>query len=242
MLSQGTIIAKASGGGNAAICLFRLSGSNAIPMVSRCFNAKSERKWKKQKSHTLHLGILHRDGAPIDEVLVSIFKNPNSYTGEDVVEISSHGSNFIQEEILRLFIDQGAQPAKPGEFTLRAFLNQKMDLSQAEAVADLIMSETKAAHEVALNQMRGGYTAEIGHLRQKLMDFASLITLELDFSEEDVAFADRTDLRQLLEDLKSKIKTLIDSFQYGSVIKKRCPRSHCREAQCGKIITAQCYA
>ena len=234
MLSQGTIIAKASGGGNAAICLFRLSGSNAIPMVSRCFNAKSERKWKKQKSHTLHLGILHRDGAPIDEVLVSIFKNPNSYTGEDVVEISSHGSNFIQEEILRLFIDQGAQPAKPGEFTLRAFLNQKMDLSQAEAVADLIMSETKAAHEVALNQMRGGYTAEIGHLRQKLMDFASLITLELDFSEEDVAFADRTDLRQLLEDLKSKIKTLIDSFQYGSVIKKGVPVAIVGKPNAGK--------
>ena len=145
------------------------------------------------------------------------------YTGENIVEISCHGSNFIQEEILRLFIAKGAQHAKPGEFTLRAFLNKKMDLSQAEAVADLIASESKAAHEIAINQMRGGYAEEISQLRQKLLDFASLITLELDFAEEDVAFADRVELRNLIDSLQSKIKSLLDSFQYGSVIKKGVP-------------------
>ena len=170
----------------------------------------------------------------MDEVLVSIFKAPHSYTGENVVEISCHGSNFIQEEILRLFISIGAQPAKPGEFTLRAFLNKKMDLSQAEAVADLIVSESKAAHEVAMNQMRGGYTAEIAQLRQKLLDFASLITLELDFAEEDVAFADRTALKDLLGSLQSKIKSLLDSFQYGSVIKKGVPVAIVGKPNAGK--------
>jgi tRNA modification GTPase len=234
MINQGTIIAKATGSGSAAISMFRISGSESIAMISQCFKAKSPKKWEKQKSHTVHLGLLNWDGATIDEVLVSIFKAPHSYTGENVVEISCHGSSFIQEEILRLFISLGAQPAKPGEFTLRSFLNQKMDLSQAEAVADLIVSESKAAHEVALNQMRGGYTAEIAHLRQKLMDFASLITLELDFSEEDVAFADRTALNLLLEELQSKIKSLLDSFQYGSVIKKGVPVAIVGKPNAGK--------
>ena len=234
MINPGTIIAKASGSGNAAVSLFRLSGNESIEMVTQCFQAKSKKKWNEQKSHTLHLGILHQGEATLDEVLVSIFKAPHSYTGEDVVEISCHGSNFIQEEILRLFISLGAQPAKPGEFTLRAFLNQKMDLSQAEAVADLIVSETKAAHEVALNQMRGGYTAEIAQLRQKLLDFASLITLELDFSEEDVAFADRTALNLLLVQLQSKIKSLLNSFQYGSVIKKGVPVAIVGKPNAGK--------
>lgn len=234
MISTGTIIAKASGNGSAAISLFRLSGSKSIEMVNKCFHAKSQKKWAEQKSHTIYLGTLHRDGAPIDEVLVSIFKAPHSYTGENIVEISCHGSSFIQEEILRLFISLGAQPAQAGEFTLRAFLNQKMDLSQAEAVADLIMSESKAAHEVAINQMRGGYTAEIAQLRQKLLDFASLITLELDFAEEDVAFADRTALNLLLQELQSKIKSLLDSFQYGSVIKKGVPVAIVGKPNAGK--------
>ena len=234
MLNQGTIIAKATGAGSSAISLFRLSGSDAIKMVSKCFQPKSEKKLADQKSHTVHLGTLHEKGAPLDEVLVSIFKAPHSYTGENVVEISCHGSNFIQEEILRLFISIGAQPAKPGEFTLRAFLNKKMDLSQAEAVADLIVSESKAAHEVAMNQMRGGYTAEIAQLRQKLLDFASLITLELDFAEEDVTFADRTALEDLLGSLQSKIKSLLDSFQYGSVIKKGVPVAIVGKPNAGK--------
>ena len=234
MINQGTIIAKASGAGSSAISLFRLSGSNSIEMVSDCFQPKSQKKLLDQKSHTVHLGTLKHNGDALDEVLVSIFKAPHTYTGENIVEISCHGSNYIQEEILRLFISKGAQPAKPGEFTLRAFLNKKMDLSQAEAVADLIVSESKAAHEVAMNQMRGGYTAEIAQLRQKLLDFASLITLELDFAEEDVAFADRTALTELLLAMQSKIKSLLDSFQYGSVIKKGVPVAIVGKPNAGK--------
>ena len=234
MINQGTIIAKASGAGSSAISLFRLSGSNSIEMVSDCFQPKSQKKLLDQKSHTVHLGTLKHNGDALDEVLVSIFKAPHSYTGENIVEISCHGSNYIQEEILRLFVSKGAQPAKPGEFTLRAFLNKKMDLSQAEAVADLIVSESKAAHEVAMNQMRGGYTAEIGQLRQKLLDFASLITLELDVAEEDVAFADRTALTELLLAMQSKIKSLLDSFQYGSVIKKGVPVAIVGKPNAGK--------
>ena len=234
MLNQGTIIAKATGAGSSAISLFRLSGSDAIRMVTKCFQPMSEKKLADQKSHTVHLGTLHDKGSPLDEVLVSIFKAPHSYTGENVVEISCHGSNFIQEEILRLFISIGAQQAKPGEFTLRAFLNKKMDLSQAEAVADLIVSESKSAHEVAMNQMRGGYTAEIAQLRQKLLDFASLINLELDIAEEDVAFADRTALKDLLGSLQSKIKSLLDSFHYGSVIKKGVPVAIVGKPNAGK--------
>tara|TARA_B100001057_G_scaffold500185_1_gene613982 strand:+ start:1847 stop:3247 length:1401 start_codon:yes stop_codon:yes gene_type:complete len=234
MLNQGTIIAKATGAGSSAISLFRLSGNDAIRIVSKCFHPKSEKKLADQKSHTVHLGTLHDQGSPLDEVLVSIFKAPHSYTGENVVEISCHGSNFIQEEVLRLFISIGAQPAKPGEFTLRAFLNKKIDLIQAEAVADLIVTESRAAHEVAINQMRGGYTEEISKLRQKLLDFASLITLELDFAEEDVAFADRTALKDLLGSLQSKIKSLLDSFYYGSVIKKGVPVAIVGKPNAGK--------
>lgn len=234
MISDGTIIAKATGGDGAAIALFRLSGVDAIEMVSRCFLSKSGKKLSDQKSHTLHLGILQNNGKVLDEVLVSLFRAPHSYTGENIVEISCHGSPYIQQEILRLFILEGALPAKPGEFTLRAFLNKKMDLSQAEAVADLIVSESQAAHDMALQQMRGGYTAEIAQLRQKLLDFASLITLELDFAEEDVAFADRTALHLLLEELETKIKSLIDSFQYGSVLKKGVPVAIVGKPNAGK--------
>ena len=222
-MNEGTIIANSSAAGTAAISLLRLSGENAIDLVTSSFKSKSGKKLSDQKSHTIHLGRIHKDGTEIDEVLVSIFKAPNSYTGENVVEISCHGSTYIQQEILQLFIRKGAKPAQPGEFTLRAFLNKKMDLSQAEAVADLIASESKAAHEVALNQMRGGYTQELILLRQKLLDFASLITLELDFSEEDVEFADRKELFALLNEIQMKIKSLADSFAYGSVIKKGVP-------------------
>ena len=234
MINSGTIIAKATGSGNAALSMFRLSGEKSIALVSECFKPRLQKRLTEQKSHTVHLGVIHQNGKVIDEVLVSIFRAPNSYTGEDVVEISCHGSSFIQEEILRLFIAMGAKAAKPGEFTLRAFLNKKMDLSQAEAVADLIQSESKVAHEVAIKQMRGGYAEEISQLRQKLLDFASLITLELDFSEEDVAFADRTALEKLLETLKSKIKSLIDSFQYGSVIKNGVPVAIVGKPNAGK--------
>ena len=234
MISEGTIIARATGAGSSAISLFRLSGDEAIEIVSRCFQPKSKKKLMDQKCHTVHLGTLHRDGTSIDEVLVSIFKAPHSYTGENVVEISCHGSNYIQEEILRVFIEQGAKHAQAGEFTLRAFLNKKMDLSQAEAVADLIVSESKAAHDLALNQMRGGYRQEIALLRQKLLDFASLITLELDFADEEVSFADRTELKKLLQEIKSKIKSLLDSFQYGSVIKNGVPVAIVGKPNAGK--------
>ena len=234
MLNKGTIIAKATGAGNSAISLFRLSGNDAIKMVSKCFQLKSKKSLVDQKSHTIHFGTLYDKNTPLDEVLVSIFKAPKSYTGENVVEISCHGSSFIQEEILRLFITIGAKPAKPGEFTLRAFLNKKLDLSQAEAVMDLIASESKAAHEVAINQMRGGYTSEIAQLRQKLLDFASLITLELDFAEEDLTFANRTELTNLIQVLKSKIKSLLDSFNYGSVIKKGVPVAIIGKPNAGK--------
>ena len=234
MISEGTIIARATGAGSSAISLFRLSGDEAIEIVSRCFQPKSKKKLMDQKCHTVHLGTLHRDGTSIDEVLVSIFKAPHSYTGENVVEISCHGSNYIQEEILRVFIEQGAKHAQAGEFTLRAFLNKKMDLSQAEAVADLIVSESKAAHDLALNQMRGGYRQEITLLRQKLLDFASLITLELDFADEEVSFADRTELKKLLQEIKSKIKSLLDSFQYGSVIKNGVPVAIVGKPNAGK--------
>ena len=234
MYNQGTIIAKATAAGSSAICLFRLSGNDSIKMVSKCFKSKSKKKLNDQKGNTVHLGTLHLDGTTLDEVLVTVFKAPHSYTGENIVEISCHGSNYIQEEILRLFILKGAQPAKPGEFTLRSFLNKKMDLSQAEAVADLIASESKAAHEIAINQMRGGYTDEISQLRQKLLDFASLITLELDFAEEDVAFADRFALKNLIDSLQSKIKSLLDSFKYGSVIKKGVPVAIVGKPNAGK--------
>ena len=234
MHSQGTIIAKATGAGSSAICLFRLSGNDSDKMVSECFQAKSKKKLTEQKSHTIHLGTLNYNGVTLDQVLISIFRAPHSYTGENLVEISCHGSKFIQEEILRLFISKGAKPAQPGEFTLRAFMNKKMDLSQAEAVADLIASESKAAHQIAINQMRGGYAKEISQLRQKLLDFASLIALELDFAEEDVAFADRAELKDLLGSLQSKIKSLLDSFQYGSVIKKGVPVAIVGKPNAGK--------
>ena len=233
-MNEGTIIANSSAAGTAAISLLRLSGENAIDLVTSSFKSKSGKKLSDQKSHTIHLGRIHHDGTEIDEVLVSIFKAPNSYTGENVVEISCHGSTYIQQEILQLFIRKGAKPAQPGEFTLRGFLNKKMDLSQAEAVADLIASESKAAHEVALNQMRGGYTQELILLRQKLLDFASLITLELDFSEEDVEFADRKELFALLDEIQMKIKSLADSFAYGSVIKKGVPVAIIGKPNAGK--------
>ncbi|MGB1431279.1 MAG: tRNA uridine-5-carboxymethylaminomethyl(34) synthesis GTPase MnmE, partial [Flavobacteriaceae bacterium] len=166
----------------------------------------------KQKSHTIHLGHIVQGNQTLDEVLVSLFKGPNSYTGEDVVEFSCHGSTYIQQQIIQLLVDQGAQLAEPGEFTLRAFINGKMDLTQAEAVADLIASEGEAAHRVAIQQLRGGISNQLDQLREQLVNFASLVELELDFSEEDVDFADRDALDKLLHQAQGTIKSLIDSF------------------------------
>ena len=223
MISEGTIIANSSAPGSAAISVIRLSGEDSIKIVNSFFKPKNNVKLIDAKSHTVNLGILNDGKERIDEVLVSVFKSPKSYTGENLVEISCHGSNYIQEKILKLFIENNVTLAKPGEFTLRAFLNKKLDLTQAEAVADLIKSDTQAAHEIALNQMRGGYSKEVKNLRSQLLNFASLIELELDFSEEDLEFADRNELNNLLDKIETKLRVLIDSFSYGKAIKNGVP-------------------
>ncbi len=216
-LHSDTIAALATPPGIGAIGVIRLSGKDAVAIADRAFWGK---KLAGQPSHTLHLGMIRdENGKDLDEALVSLFIAPRSYTGEDVVEVSCHGSPFVLQEVLQLFIRLGARLAKPGEFTLRAFLNGKMDLSQAEAVADLIASESAAAHTVAMQQMRGGFSQEIQRLRQELINFASLIELELDFSEEDVEFANRDELRKLVEKIRTVIRALIQSFQLGNVIK-----------------------
>lgn len=225
MYQNDTIIALATPSGAGAIAVIRLSGSKAIAMVDASFKSISTKKLVSQKTHTIHLGHVVEDSRVLDEVLVSIFKNPKSYTGEDVVEISCHGSSYIQQEIIQLFVRNGARIANPGEFTLRAFLNAKLDLSQAEAVADLIASDNKASHQIAMQQMRGGFSNEIKVLRDELLNFASLIELELDFSEEDVEFANRKQFEELLERIIKVLKHLIDSFSTGNVIKNGIPIS-----------------
>jgi tRNA modification GTPase len=220
-----TIIALATPSGAGAIAIIRLSGPNAITMVDAFFKSIHSKKLSSQKTHTIHLGHIVEDSRVLDEVLVSVFKNPKSYTGEDVIEISCHGSSYIQQEIIQLFVRHGARIANPGEFTLRAFLNAKLDLSQAEAVADLIASDNKASHQIAMQQMRGGFSNEIKVLRDELLNFASLIELELDFSEEDVEFADRKQFEDLLARIIKVLKHLIDSFSTGNVIKNGIPIS-----------------
>lgn len=220
MYNEGTIIALSSPPGSGAISIIRLSGDSAISSTDKYFKAKSGKKLKDCDGYSLSYGNFIIEGEILDEVVISIYKAPHSYTGEDIVEISCHGSNYIQQEIISSFISSGIRLASPGEFTLRAFLNNKKDLSQAEAVSDLIASESKEAHRVAMQQMRGGYSNEIEELREKLIDFKSLIELELDFSEEDVEFADRKDLKELLNTLERKLSKLIESFTYGNVIKE----------------------
>ena len=212
-----TIVALATPAGAGAIGVIRLSGKDAINIVNGVFKGKD---LTKQPTHTLHFGTI-RDAEDkiIDEVVVGLFVEPKSYTGEDVVEVSCHGSRYIIQELIQLFIDKGARLAQPGEFTMRAFLHGRMDLSQAEAVADLIASESKSQHDLAIRQMRGGFSDRIQGLRQELIDFASLIELELDFAEEDVEFANRDNLRQLVLKIQSLIQELIQSFQLGNVIK-----------------------
>ncbi len=217
---QDTICAVATASGVGAISVIRLSGPNAISICDSVFITKS---LEEQKSHTIHFGTIRSDSNIIDEVLVSIFKNPHSYTGEDVIEVSCHGSSYIQNQLLHLFLEKGARMAQAGEFTLRAFSNGKMDLSQAEAVADLIASDSEAAHKVALQQMRGGFSNELKELREELVNFASLIELELDFSEEDVEFADRDQFNNLLQKIKSSLMRLVDSFAVGNAIKNGIP-------------------
>ena len=214
-----TICALSTAPGVGAIAVIRVSGSKAISIADKVFS----KSLKKAKSHTAHFGRIIDDARLVDEVVVVLFKGPESFTGEDTVEFSCHGSVFIQSEILRLLREEGCRMAKPGEFTMRAFLNQKMDLSQAEAVADLIAAESSGAHQLAMHQMRGGFSKEIGVLREKLIHFASLIELELDFAEEDVEFADRDAFNELLDELQVLLTKLIDSFQAGNVIKNGVP-------------------
>ncbi|TMU56222.1 tRNA uridine-5-carboxymethylaminomethyl(34) synthesis GTPase MnmE [Flagellimonas algicola] len=217
------IVAMATPPGTGAIAIIRISGPEAIALVSKHFEPIKPKDLTKQKSHTIHLGHVVHQEKVLDKVLVSIFKSPNSYTGENVVEISCHGSPYIQQQLLQLFLRTGCRMATAGEFTLRAFLNGKMDLSQAEAVADLIASDSEASHEIAVQQMRGGFSNEIQKLREELLNFASLIELELDFSQEDVEFADRTQFNSLLKRISEVLKKLIDSFAIGNVIKNGIP-------------------
>ena len=224
MIDESTICAISTAPGTGAIAIIRLSGSEAVNICDKLFvPAKKGNNLLQQKGNTVHFGTISDNNKIIDEVLVSIFKNPHSYTGEDLVEVACHGSLYIQQKILQLFINNGVRLAKPGEFTMRAFFNGKMDLSQAEAVADLIASTTEASHKVAVQQMRGGFSNEIKILRDRLLKFISLIELELDFSEEDVEFADRKDLKKLVNEIKALISRLINSFELGNVIKNGVP-------------------
>lgn len=211
-----TIAALSTPPGVSAIGVIRLSGDNAIGICGQVFRGK---KLAEQPSHTLHHGWIADGESKIDEVVVALFRSPHSYTGEDVVEISCHGSPYILQKVIDLLVENGARLAKPGEFTLRAFLNGKLDLSQAEAVADLIASDSEASHKAAMRQMRGGFSKELKALRQQLIDFAAMVELELDFSEEDVEFANRKQLKELVLNLISKISQLIESFRLGNVIK-----------------------
>ena len=220
MYNEGTIIALSSAPGSGAIAIIRLSGEDAISKTDLFFKSKSGKKLSDSKGYSISYGNLIDNNEIIDEVVISVYKAPHSYTGENIIEISCHGSTYVQQRILSLFTNVGVKLASAGEFTLRAYLNNKKDLSQAEAVGDLIASESREEHRVAMEQMRGGYSDEIEVLREKLIHFKSLIELELDFSEEDVEFADRSDLKTLLNELEGKLSGLIDSFTYGNVIKE----------------------
>ena len=223
MTTNSTICALSTPQGSGAIAVIRISGKDTFKIVSGIFKSKSNKKLDVQNGYSIHLGSIIEKEEIIDEVLISIFRSPRSFTGEDMVEISCHGSQFIQSKILQLLINNGAQMASPGEFTMRAFMNGKMDLTQAEAIADIINSKTKASHKVAMNQMKGGITEELRTLREKLLNFTSLIELELDFSEEDVEFANRTEFKALVYEIKSKIERLVNSFQLGNAIKEGIP-------------------
>ncbi len=219
-----TIAAIATPPGTGAIAVLRISGKNSLQTALKCFKPKkSGLSPENIQSHHLYFGEIRKEGKMLDEVLFSFFKAPHSYTGEDAVEISCHGSEYIQQALLQTLLDAGARLARPGEFTLRAFLNGKMDLTQAEAVADLIASESKAAHQMAIRQMRGGFSEKIAALRAKLVHFASLLELELDFSEEDVEFANRQQFFNLLQEIKKELSRLKESFKMGNVLKKGIP-------------------
>ena len=234
MMYNDSIVALATPSGAGAISIIRVSGPDAILIGASVFKSIKNKDLTLQKTHTLHLGHIIDGGKTLDEVLISIFKGPNSYTGENTIEISCHGSTYIQQQIIQLLLRKGCRMANAGEFTLRAFLNGKLDLSQAEAVADLISSDNEASHQIAMQQMRGGFSNEIAKLREELLNFASLIELELDFAEEDVEFADRTQFHELLNRIEFVLKRLIDSFAVGNVIKNGIPVAIVGEPNVGK--------
>ncbi len=242
MYKNDTIVALATPAGSGAIAVVRLSGSEAheiasgifVPAFAKADSSKSPELYTKLGANTVTLGHLYDGDRMVDEVLLTKFNAPRSYTGEHVVEISCHGSIYIQQEIIALCLKKGARMANAGEFTLQAFLNAKMDLNQAEAVADLIASESETAHQIALQQMRGGFSTELKDLRGQLLNFASLIELELDFSEEDVAFANRDDLKKLLSESQQTLRKLIDSFALGNVLKTGIPVAIVGEPNVGK--------
>ena len=229
-----TIVALATATGVGAISVIRLSGKEAIELSDKIFKTVSGKPLSEAPSHTVHLGTIKSENQVIDECLATIFKGKKSYTGEPVVEFSCHGSAYITQEVIKLCLANGARLAQAGEFTKRAFLNGKLALNQAEAVADLIASDSKASHQVALQQMRGGFTSEIEDLRQELLNFASLIELELDFSEEDIEFADRSQFEQLLKRIKTTLQTLIQSFSAGNAIKNGIPVAIVGKPNAGK--------
>jgi len=234
-MTQDNIIALATPQGIGAIGVIRLSGTDVIKICSQFFYAKGKLKdLTKAKGYTLHFGLIKTENQLIDEVLVSVFKAPHSYTGENSIEISCHGSHYIQQKLINLFLKNGVRLATAGEFTLRAFLNGKLDLSQAEAVADLIASNSKASHQIAMQQMRGGFSSDLKQLRQELLNFASLIELELDFAEEDVNFANRDDFKALLLKIEKLLNDLINSFALGNVLKNGVPIAIVGEPNVGK--------
>ena len=234
MMNQDTICAIATAQGGA-IGSIRVSGPEAISITSLIFKpAKPDKLFSDQKPYSLTFGRIYDGDEIIDEVLVSLFRTPHSYTGEDSTEITCHGSSYILQQVLQLLIKKGCRMAQPGEYTQRAFLNGKMDLSQAEAVADLIASSSAATHRLAMSQMRGGFSKELTDLRNKLLNFTSMIELELDFSEEDVEFADRSALKKLADEIEQVISRLVQSFNVGNAIKSGVPVAIIGETNAGK--------
>ena len=219
MINKETIIALATPNGLGAIAVIRISGEDSISITEKLFKGKKNKILSIQKSHTVHLGHLMKKERELDEVLVTLFKGPHSYTGENTVEISCHGSTYIQKEIIDLFVENGIRVANPGEFTLRAFINGKMDLNQAEAVADLIASENEGSHKLAMQQMKSGFSNDLKKLRAELLHFSSMIELELDFSQEDVEFAERDEFKKLTNKIIFELSNLIESFRSGNVLK-----------------------
>ncbi len=231
MISEDTICALSTANGMGAIAVIRVSGKDALAITSRIFSKNVE----KVASHTAHFGtIKNQNGQIIDEVLINVFQGTKSFTGEPTTEIACHGSVFIQQQIIQLLLENGCRMANAGEFSMRAFFNKKMDLSQTEAIADLIASQSAKAHEVAMNQMRGGFSNELKELREELINFASLVELELDFAEEDVEFADRTQLLALVKKCKTYVNKLADSFKLGNAIKNGFPIAFVGRPNAGK--------